>query len=111
MHPGRVLRQLEGADAGNLCNCQRAAHYDRLRHVYRDGAACPIVRRDVLIASSVFIVLLFGNLASLISTWSFQSWDRPVYRIGNGLNFDTSTTMMLAAFLALILHPDFPWSP
>ncbi|TLD15420.1 uncharacterized protein PgNI_02140 [Pyricularia grisea] len=71
---------------GPLCHAQAAAN----------------VNSDSARSMSIAVTMLFGNVASLISTWSFQSWDGPVYRIGNGLNFATSTTMMLVAIMALI---------
>ncbi|KAI1865207.1 hypothetical protein JX265_008254 [Neoarthrinium moseri] len=49
--------------------------------------------RTMSIASNMF----FANIGSLISTWSFLSWDGPDYRIGNGLNLATSGAMLILA--------------
>jgi hypothetical protein len=38
--------------------------------------------RSVAIGTNV----MFGNVGGLIATWSFLPWDKPDYRIGNGLN-------------------------
>jgi hypothetical protein len=46
--------------------------------------------------------MFFGNIGSLVSTWAFQSWDGPEYHIGNGLNFATSSTMMIIATGTLV---------
>ncbi|KAH8886571.1 MFS transporter [Thozetella sp. PMI_491] len=70
---------------GPLCHSQAAAN------VSSDSA------RNMAIAVTMF----FGNIGSLISTWAFQSWDGPDYHIGNGLNFATSSTMMIIATLTL----------
>ncbi|KAK9777304.1 putative Major facilitator superfamily (MFS) profile domain-containing protein [Seiridium cardinale] len=47
-----------------------------------------------VVASTVFTP---GALtyASLISTWSFLTWDAPDYHIGNGLNFATSSAWLI----------------
>ncbi|KAM0816537.1 putative Major facilitator superfamily (MFS) profile domain-containing protein [Seiridium cardinale] len=37
----------------------------------------------------------FANIRSLISTWSFLTWDAPDYHIGNGLNFATSSAWLI----------------
>ncbi|KAK9417454.1 putative Major facilitator superfamily (MFS) profile domain-containing protein [Seiridium unicorne] len=36
-----------------------------------------------------------ANIGSLISTWSFLTWDDPDYHIGNGLNFATSSAWLI----------------
>ncbi|KAH8889240.1 Tna1 protein [Thozetella sp. PMI_491] len=50
---------------------------------------------------SIAVTMFFGNIGSMISTWAFQSWDGPDYHIGNGLNFATSSTMMIVAIAIL----------
>jgi hypothetical protein len=71
---------------GPLCHSQAAAN------VSSDSA------RNMSIAVTMF----FGNIGSLVSTWAFQSWDGPKYHIGNGLNFATSSTMMIIASGTLV---------
>jgi MFS family permease len=70
---------------GPLCHSQAAAN----------------VNSDSARGMSIAVTMFFGNIGSLISTWAFQSWDGPDYRIGNGLNFATSSTMMIIAILLL----------
>jgi MFS family permease len=70
---------------GPLCHSQAAAN----------------VSSDSARSMSIAITMFFGNIGSLISTWAFQSWDGPDYRIGNGLNFATSSSMMVVGILAL----------
>ena len=45
---------------------------------------------------------MMGNVGGLISTWSFLPFDKPNYRIGNGLNLATSSTILLLS-IALLL--------
>ena len=45
---------------------------------------------------------MMGNVGGLISTWSFLPSDKPNYRIGNGLNLATSSTILLLS-IALLL--------
>jgi len=40
---------------------------------------------------------MFGNIGGLISTWSFLPFDGPNYRIGNGLNLATSSTILICS--------------
>lgn len=46
---------------------------------------------------SIAICMFFGNIGSLVSTWSFLPTDQPNYPIGCGLNFATSTLILLVA--------------
>ncbi|KAF1815047.1 putative MFS transporter [Eremomyces bilateralis CBS 781.70] len=64
---------------GALCNAQVAAN------VVSDTA------RSAAIGTNV----MFGNIGGLISTWSFLPSDAPNYKIGNGLNLATSSTILL----------------
>lgn len=45
---------------------------------------------------------MFGNIGGLISTWSFLPFDGPNYRIGNGLNLATSSTILISSILLLL---------
>jgi hypothetical protein len=45
---------------------------------------------------------MFGNIGGLISTWSFLPFDGPNYKIGNGLNLATSSTVLIASILLLL---------
>ncbi|KAJ0164985.1 putative transporter [Colletotrichum tanaceti] len=46
---------------------------------------------------SIAICMFFGNVGSLVSTWSFLPGDAPNYPVGCGLNFTTSTLIMVTA--------------
>jgi len=70
---------------GALCNAQVAAN------VVSDTA------RSAAIGTNV----MFGNVGGLIATWSFLPSDSPDYRIGNGLNLATSSTILLSSIALL----------
>ena len=88
---------------GALCNAQVAAN------VVSDTARLVTVLRPVIHSSLIYLfrasaiatAVMFGNVGGLISTWSFLPFDRPNYRIGNGLNLATSSTIL---FLSIGLH-------
>jgi hypothetical protein len=42
---------------------------------------------------------MLGNIGGLISTWSFLPSDAPNFRIGNGLNLATSSTILISSIL------------
>ncbi|KAK2036654.1 MFS general substrate transporter [Colletotrichum somersetense] len=46
---------------------------------------------------SIAICMFFGNTGSLVSTWSFLPNDAPNYPISCGLNFATSTLILITA--------------
>lgn len=71
---------------GALCNAQGSAN----------------VVTDTARASAIGTVVMFGNVGGLISTWSFLPFDGPNYRIGNGLNLATSSTILILG-IALLL--------
>lgn len=64
---------------GALCNAHASAN----------------VVSDTARASAIGMVVMFGNIGGLVSTWSFLPWDGPDYHIGNGLNLATSSTILL----------------
>ena len=66
---------------GALCNAQASAN----------------VVSDTARASAIGTVVMFGNIGGLISTWSFLPFDGPNYRIGNGLNLATSSTILICS--------------
>lgn len=70
---------------GALCNAQGSAN----------------VVTDTARASAIGTVVMFGNLGGLISTWSFLQFDGPNYRIGNGLNLATSSTVLVLGIALL----------
>ena len=70
---------------GALCNAQGSAN----------------VVTDTARASAIGTIVMFGNVGGLISTWSFLPFDGPNYRIGNGLNLATSSTILVSG-LALL---------
>jgi MFS family permease len=71
---------------GALCNAQGSAN----------------VLSDTARASAIGTVVMFGNVGGLISTWSFLPTDAPNYRIGNGLNLATSSTILISGILLLL---------
>lgn len=70
---------------GALCNAQGSAN----------------VVTDTARASAIGTVVMFGNVGGLISTWSFLPFDAPNYRIGNGLNLATSSTILILSVALL----------
>lgn len=70
---------------GALCNAQISAN------LVSDTARAAGIGTDVM----------FGNIGGLISTWSFLPFDGPNYRIGNGLNLATSSTILLLSILLI----------
>lgn len=70
---------------GALCNAQGSAN----------------VVTDTARASAIGTVVMFGNIGGLISTWSFLPFDAPNYRIGNGLNLATSSTILILGIVLL----------
>ncbi|KAF2024646.1 MFS general substrate transporter [Setomelanomma holmii] len=71
---------------GALCNAHASAN----------------VVSDTARASAIGTVVMFGNIGGLISTWSFLPFDGPNYRIGNGLNLGTSSTIFILSILLLL---------
>lgn len=61
------------------------------------GQSSANVSSDTARNMAVAICMMFGNIGSLVSTWSFLPTDAPKYRIGCGLNFATSTLILLLA--------------
>ncbi|KAI1866353.1 uncharacterized protein JN550_007741 [Neoarthrinium moseri] len=59
------------------------------------GQAAANVNSDSARSMAIAVTMFFGNIGSLISTWAFQSWDGPEYHIGNGLNFATSSAIVI----------------
>ena len=45
---------------------------------------------------------MLGNLGGLIATWSYLPWDGPHYRIGNGLNLATSSSILVVSLLTMV---------
>ncbi|WQF81012.1 Putative major facilitator superfamily, MFS transporter superfamily [Colletotrichum destructivum] len=66
---------------GPLCHSQASAN----------------VSSDTARNMSIAICMFFGNIGSLVSTWSFLPSDAPNYPIGCGLNLATSTLIMVTA--------------
>ncbi|KAH8698193.1 putative MFS transporter [Phaeosphaeriaceae sp. PMI808] len=71
---------------GALCNAHASAN----------------VVSDTARASAIGTVVMFGNIGGLISTWSFLPSDAPNFRIGNGLNLATSSTIFISSILLLL---------
>ncbi|KAH7369248.1 Tna1 protein [Plectosphaerella cucumerina] len=69
---------------GPLCHAQASAN----------------VSSDTARNMAIAICMFFGNIASLVSTWSFLPNDAPNYPIGCGLNFATSTLILFVAVFA-----------
>ncbi|TVY81314.1 putative transporter [Lachnellula suecica] len=71
---------------GALCNAQVSAN----------------VVSDTARSSAIGVNVMLGNIGGLISTWSFLPFDGPDYKIGNGLNLATSTTILLLSIVLLL---------
>lgn len=56
---------------------------------------------DTARSAAIGTNVMFGNIGGLISTWSFLPFDGPNYRIGNGLNLATSSTILIGSVLLL----------
>ncbi|KAG7086116.1 hypothetical protein E1B28_003630 [Marasmius oreades] len=52
---------------------------------------------DTARASAIGTNMMFGNIGGLISTWSFLPFDAPDFKIGNGLNLATSSTIIVVS--------------
>jgi hypothetical protein len=70
---------------GSLCNAQVSAN----------------VVSDTARASAIATNVMFGNVGGLISTWGFLQFDAPHFRIGNGLNLATSSTIIIITVFLL----------
>ncbi|KAH5578436.1 hypothetical protein HBI24_162670 [Parastagonospora nodorum] len=71
---------------GALCNAHASAN----------------VVTDTARASAIGTVVMFGNVGGLISTWSFLPFDAPNFKIGNGLNLATSSTILISSIVLLL---------
>ena len=87
---------------GALCNAQGSANVvtDTAR-ASAIGTVCihEKTARNLLTAAQI---VMFGNVGGLISTWSFLPFDGPNYRIGNGLNLATSSTILILGVVLLL---------
>jgi hypothetical protein len=45
---------------------------------------------------------MLGNIGGLIATWSYLPRDTPHYRIGNGLNLATSSSILVLGLATLV---------
>ncbi|KAH7346984.1 putative MFS transporter [Pyrenochaeta sp. MPI-SDFR-AT-0127] len=66
-------------NSGALCNAHVAAN----------------VVSDTARSSAIGTNVMFGNIGGLIATWAFLPFDRPNYRIGNGLNLAAQGLILL----------------
>ncbi|KAE8334215.1 hypothetical protein BDV24DRAFT_170422 [Aspergillus arachidicola] len=48
------------------------------------------------------MLVLFGNIGGLISSWSYLTKDAPNYQIGNGLNLACSSMRLIVSLAALL---------
>ncbi|PGH35853.1 hypothetical protein GX50_01311 [[Emmonsia] crescens] len=56
---------------------------------------------DTARSSAIGTNVMFGNIGGLIATWSFLPSDSPDYHIGNGLNFATSSLILICSIALL----------
>lgn len=70
---------------GALCNSQVSAN----------------LVSDTARAAGIGTNVMVGNLGGLVSTWSYLYWDGPNYKIGNGLNLASSTTILLTTVVMI----------
>ncbi|PHH92085.1 hypothetical protein CDD83_9021 [Cordyceps sp. RAO-2017] len=62
---------------------------------------------DTARSAAIGTNIMMGNIGGLISGWSFLPWDAPDYRIGNGLNLATASTILIVSILIMCwLHRD-----
>ena len=66
---------------GPLCHSQASAN----------------VSSDTARNMSIAVCMFFGNVGNLVSAWTFLPNDGPDYPIGCGLNFATSTVILITA--------------
>lgn len=74
---------------GSLCNAHVSAN----------------VVSDTARSSAIGTNVMLGNVGGLISTWAFLPFDGPNYRIGNGLNLATSSTILILSTLLYLYQP------
>lgn len=78
-------------NSGALCNAQVAAN----------------VVSDTARSSAIGINVMAGNIGGLIATWAFLPFDRPNYRIGNGLNLAAQSLIFITcACMGLWMRAD-----
>lgn len=78
-------------NSGALCNAQVAAN----------------VVSDTARSSAIGVNVMAGNIGGLIATWAFLPFDRPNYRIGNGLNLAAQSVILITcAGMALWMRAD-----
>lgn len=66
-------------NSGALCTAQVAAN----------------VVSDTARSSAIGVSVMAGNLGGLIATWAFLPFDKPNYRIGNGLNLAAQSLILI----------------
>ncbi|KAH6685921.1 major facilitator superfamily domain-containing protein [Plectosphaerella plurivora] len=57
---------------------------------------------DAARSSAIGFNVMLGNLGGLIATWSYLPWDSPNYRIGNGLNLATSSSILVVSLVTMV---------
>lgn len=57
---------------------------------------------DTARSSAIGFNVMFGNIGGLIATWSFLPFDKPDFKIGNGLNLATNAAVMLVSAVLLV---------
>ncbi|KAJ4984444.1 major facilitator superfamily transporter [Stagonosporopsis vannaccii] len=66
-------------NSGALCNAQVSAN----------------VVSDTARSTAIGVNVMAGNIGGLIATWAFLPFDRPNYRIGNGLNLAAQSLILI----------------
>ncbi|KAF0327381.1 putative transporter [Colletotrichum sp. SAR11_59] len=57
---------------------------------------------DTARSAAIGTNVMLGNCGGLVSTWAFLPWDAPDYKIGNGLNLATISTILVVSTVTLI---------
>jgi len=67
-----------------------------------NGQVSANVISDTARGAAIATTVMFGNIGGLVSGWSFLPWDAPDYKIGNGLNLATSSTVLVLAMAIFV---------
>ncbi|KAH7040886.1 major facilitator superfamily domain-containing protein [Microdochium trichocladiopsis] len=72
-----------------------------------NAQAAAMVSSDTSRSMSLAINMMGGNIGGLIATWTYLPWDKPDFKIGNGINLGASGLILLVSTAALLwMHRD-----
>lgn len=67
-----------------------------------NAQASALVVSDTSRSIAIGTNVMYGNIGGLIATWSYLPFDKPDFRIGNGLNLAAASVILLASTLQLV---------